>query len=135
MDQIQEQLDPEIAQEVITLLNRKIAGLRSENAQLQVRHKPLVLSRDRSRNRTESSDSKPPKQDQLSRPPAKEEDESQGSSNGNTRNLLAEVQHWKSESERRLDPGEVRIVVVRCLPPQCAIGCRIRGEAQEKQAA
>ena len=37
MDQItQDQLDPEIAQEVIVLLNKKIANLRSENAQLQV---------------------------------------------------------------------------------------------------
>jgi len=37
MDQItQDQLDPEIAQEVIVLLNKKIANLRGENAQLQV---------------------------------------------------------------------------------------------------
>ena len=36
MDQNQDQLDPEIAQEVIALLNRKITNLRNENAQLQV---------------------------------------------------------------------------------------------------
>ena len=37
MDQIQDQLDPEVAQEVISALNRKVANLRSENAELQVR--------------------------------------------------------------------------------------------------
>ena len=36
MDQIQDQLDPEVAREVIRLLNRKITNLRDENAQLQV---------------------------------------------------------------------------------------------------
>jgi len=36
MDQTQEQLDPEVAKEVIALLNNKIAYLRNENAQLQV---------------------------------------------------------------------------------------------------
>ena len=37
MDQIQDQIDPEVAQEVIALLNKKITNLRRENAQLQVR--------------------------------------------------------------------------------------------------
>lgn len=37
MDQTQEQIDPEVAQELIALLNKKIANLRNENAQLQVR--------------------------------------------------------------------------------------------------
>ena len=37
MDQGQDQIDPEVAQELIALLNKKIANLRHENAQLQVR--------------------------------------------------------------------------------------------------
>lgn len=37
MDQIQDQLDPEVAAEVIVLLNKKVANLRGENAKLQVR--------------------------------------------------------------------------------------------------
>jgi hypothetical protein len=36
MEQIQDQIDPEVAREVISLLNKKVASLRSENAQLQV---------------------------------------------------------------------------------------------------
>jgi len=45
MDQTQDQLDPEVAQEVVTLLNKKIANLRAENAQLQVR--PSWMPRNR----------------------------------------------------------------------------------------
>lgn len=47
MDQIQTQdrLDPEVAQEVITLLSKKIANLRAENAQLQVW--PSLMRRNR----------------------------------------------------------------------------------------
>ena len=45
MDQTQDQLDPEVAQEVITLLNKKITNLRAENAQLQVG--PGRMPRDR----------------------------------------------------------------------------------------
>ena len=41
MDQIQDQIDPEVAQEMITLLNKKITNLRNENAQLQVRSSRL----------------------------------------------------------------------------------------------
>lgn len=37
MDQTQDQLDSEVAREVISLLNKKITNLRNENAQLQVR--------------------------------------------------------------------------------------------------
>ena len=37
MDQNQDQIDSEVAQEVISLLNRKVMSLRAENAQLQVR--------------------------------------------------------------------------------------------------
>jgi hypothetical protein len=36
MDLTEESLDPEIAQGLIALLNKKVAGLRSENAELQV---------------------------------------------------------------------------------------------------
>ncbi|KAF9778176.1 hypothetical protein BJ322DRAFT_501034 [Thelephora terrestris] len=35
MDQIQDHFDPEVAKDVIALLNRKIVNLRSENAELQ----------------------------------------------------------------------------------------------------
>lgn len=47
MDQIQTQdrLDPEVAQEVITVLSKKIANLRAENAQLQVW--PSLMRRNR----------------------------------------------------------------------------------------
>ena len=37
IDQGQDQIDPEVAQELIALLNKKITNLRHENAQLQVR--------------------------------------------------------------------------------------------------
>ena len=37
MDQAQDHIDLEIAQEIIALLNGKIANLRKENKQLQVR--------------------------------------------------------------------------------------------------
>ncbi|KAF9651392.1 hypothetical protein BDM02DRAFT_3184644 [Thelephora ganbajun] len=63
MDQTHEQLDPEVAQEVIAILNKKIANLRSENAQLQ---------------------------SQLSRGFVKTEDGAHGSPNDNTRRLLEE---------------------------------------------
>lgn len=45
MDQIQtqDQLDSEVAQEVIALLNRKVANLRSENAELQVWLSPTPI--------------------------------------------------------------------------------------------
>ena len=36
MDQARDHIDPEIAQEIIALLNGKIANLRKENEQLQV---------------------------------------------------------------------------------------------------
>ena len=37
MEQTQEQLDPEVAQEVISILSKKVTNLRNENSQLQVR--------------------------------------------------------------------------------------------------
>jgi len=43
MDQNQDQIDPEVAQEVISLLNKKITNLRNENYVLQVRRPSRVL--------------------------------------------------------------------------------------------
>jgi len=80
MDQVQDRLDPEIAQELISLLNRKITNLRNENAELQ---------------------------SQLSKDALKAEGGSNGSQNDGTQRLLQEIDHWKSELERRPDPGEV----------------------------
>lgn len=45
MDQGQDQIDPEVTQELITLLNKKIANLRHENAQLQVRRGRMSQNR------------------------------------------------------------------------------------------
>jgi len=45
MDQGQDRIDPEVAQELIALLNKKIANLRHENAQLQVRRGQMPRNR------------------------------------------------------------------------------------------
>ena len=51
MDQIQGQLDPEVAGELIVTLNRKVTNLRRENAELRVwlnyvLHSRIVPTRD-----------------------------------------------------------------------------------------
>ena len=45
MSQTQDQIDPEVAQELIALLNRKITNLRSENAELQVLPSRMLRNR------------------------------------------------------------------------------------------
>ena len=45
MDRGQDRIDPEVAQELIALLNKKIANLRHENAQLQVRRGRMLWNR------------------------------------------------------------------------------------------
>ncbi|KAF9778175.1 hypothetical protein BJ322DRAFT_500569 [Thelephora terrestris] len=81
MNRTQDQLDPEIAKEVIALLNRKVAELRSENAELQGR---------------------------LDKYSVKKEDEGHVSlDDNNTQRRLEEIANCKSELERRPGPGEV----------------------------
>jgi hypothetical protein len=129
MDQTQDQMDPEVAQEVIGVLNRKIMNLRNENAELQVRLTPVLQKRlvqSQIVNRTLQS--------QLSGSSVKIENGSHASSSS-TQRLLEEIDHWKSELERRPDPDEVGVLVTRQSPLQCVLGCSVRGEAQEKQTA
>ena len=71
-------------------------------------------------------------QNQLSNSTVKTEDGANGASNDNTQRLLGEIEHWKSELERRPHVEEVSIVDIHCSLPQRVSGFRVNGEAREK---
>ena len=71
-------------------------------------------------------------QRQLSRTSVKKEDQVHGASDDKTQHLLDEIEHLKSELERRPESEEVSFVTTPRHTPYLVLDCRTRRKTQEK---
>ena len=111
MNQIPGQVYPQVAQQVIAVLNMEVSNLRAENAQLQVWS--IRLLRDGTAFHEYETTSI--RQNQLSRSSVRTEDDLHEPRDENTWRLLEEIQFLRSELQRRPEPEEVGAVAIRDL--------------------